>query len=132
VLSEDTFNRDSVRTVFVDQRRNGITDGEESLFELELWRSADYPDVDECRLSRVRDIHDPYPTAGEPWVDAENPKSHSLVFVQLCLNVCRNVKVGENVLNVIGIFERIDESEHLACSLGVDLDGEVGHEFSFG
>ncbi len=73
----------------------------------------------------LRGIH---PTAGVP----RRPVLVELVLVELCLHVGRDLEVREHVLHVVGVLEGIDQPEHLACGVGVDLDAEVGDELGLG
>ena len=45
-----------------------------------------------------------------------------LVCVELVLNVRGHSDVGEHVLDVVAVFKGINESEDLACRLGVHID----------
>ena len=51
-----------------------------------------------------------------------------LVVLELGLDLGRQVEVAVDVLDVVAVFESVDDPENLACSVGVDLDLERGNE----
>ena len=57
---------------------------------------------------------------------------YTVVGVELGLHVGGGVEVGEDVLHVVAVLERVDEPEHLAGGVGVDLDLEAGYELDVG
>jgi hypothetical protein len=129
VMGEYPLERDRVRSVLVNQLGQLRADHEEPLLEGHLRRGADDPEVHQRRFSRRRDIHNTNAAPGQAGVDAQHPERHRLlVFVQLGLDLGSDLEIGEDVLHVVAVFERVDETEDLAGRLGVDLDGEIGHE----
>src|SRR3954465_14452028 len=55
-----------------------------------------------------------------------------LVLVEDRLHVGGDLVIAEDVLNVIALFERVDQPDDLARRLEVDLDVQVRHELGVG
>ena len=72
---------------------------------------------------------DPDPTSREAGVDPDKAQSQTLlVALELSLHLGGEIEVREHVLHVVAVFERVDQAEHLASGVGVDLDLQVRHE----
>jgi hypothetical protein len=82
VLREDPLDRYGRRRELLEQRGDTRADREQPLLELEVGRSADDPDVHECRRAVGRDIHDPHTAPGEARVDAEHANGHPAMLAR--------------------------------------------------
>ncbi len=126
VLRKDSLKCHGLRRMLVERKRDSLGDREQTLLERKLWRRADYRDVDEGRPSVGSHVDNADAAPGQAGIDPENPERHRLlVFVEKSLHIVGNLEVGEDVLNVFVIFKRVDEAEHLASGLGIDLDRKV-------
>ena len=50
---------------------------------------------------------------------------HGRSGVELLHDLVADVEVGEDVLDVVEVLERLDQAEHLACAVPVELDKDA-------
>src|SRR5690625_5583415 len=56
------------------------------------------------------------------------PSTRISLRFERCHYLIRGIKVREHVLHVIGVFEGVDELDHLACPVLIDLDQHRRHK----
>ncbi len=128
VLSEDPLEGDLLGRVARDGGVDSCVDSEETLTQGGIrWRlHNEY--VDKRHPTSGRGIDNSDATAGQTGIDRKDAHWRELVLLELGENFVADVKIAVDVLNVVAVFQRFDDAEHLAGRLGVNLHFEIGHE----
>jgi len=151
ILGEDPFHGDHRWGVLPDHLADAPCDGGQAHLDGRLRRRPHDADVNEGSRTIRCDVDDTDPAAGQARVDAENTQCHAItlgehpptrrkarllslvvVLFELGLDLGGEVDVAEDVLHVIAVLERVDQTEDLARGVGVDLDLQVRHELNVG
>ncbi len=73
----------------------------------------------------VRQVAASQPVSCLPVASAMVPPSS---VVEACQNLVADVDIGVHVLNIVTVFERLDEAEDLACTVDVHRHLNARHE----
>ena len=130
-MSKDAFKRELRWLVLANHRVDAFADHPQPFFERYLWRRTNDSNINERCPPIGSDVDHSDTTARETRIDPDHPQGHRLVLVEFCLHLGADVKVRVDVLNVVRLFERINQLENFARSVGVDLNLEVRNELCF-
>ena len=128
VLREDPLEGDLLGRVARDGRVDSGMDCEETLTEGGIRRRLNNEYVDKRHPPSGCGIDNSDATAGQTGIDRKDAHWRELVLLELGENLVADVKIAVDVLNVVAVFQRFDDAEHLAGRLGVNLHFEIGHE----
>ena len=129
LLGEDPLEGDSLGRVARNGRVDSCVDCEETLAQGDIRRRLHNEYVDKRHPSSGRGIDNSDATASQTGIDRKDAHWRELVLLELGENLVAHVKIAVDVLNIVAVFQRFDDAEHLAGSLGVNLHFEIGHEF---
>lgn len=128
VLRKHTLERDAFRCVPF----NGLIDRgvqcEKPVTQRRAGRSVDNKDVDKAHATPLAEVDNPHPTAGEAGIDRKNAHGRELLLLELGENFVADIEVAVDVLHVLAVLERFDDSEHFSRCLGINLNLEIRNE----